>query len=133
MAFEVYWDSREYGRLVLEFSSTVTWEDFSAAAQQAHAVALAARQSITLVIWAKTPFPDGLALWHFGVAFRAQPPNIQQTIIIPEKTGPVLTFAKSLAGIIWQVYPAKSPIRFADSMEEARMLSTTSAVVTNLE
>jgi hypothetical protein len=124
MAFEVYWDSREQRRLVLELDQTVTWEAFMTGVREAHVVSTMMPEDMTLVILAKTSFPEGLALWRLSGVFRGQPENIRQTIIVAEKGGSMLAFAKRLAGIIRGLYPTKSHIQFADSLEAARALST---------
>ncbi|MFN8452247.1 MAG: hypothetical protein U0521_27535 [Anaerolineae bacterium] len=123
MAFEVYWDSREQRLLVLELSQTVTWEEFMEGVRETHEMSETTIKDLTLVVWAKAAFPEGLALWRLSSVFRSQPGNIRRTIIVVETSNPLLALAKRLAGIVRDLYPTKSRIYFADSMEAARALS----------
>ena len=114
---------------MLELSQPLDWEEFMAGVRQAHAVAGMSTHNIALVVWAKSSFPEGLALWRFNSVFRAQPGNLRQTIIVVEKPSPMLMFAKQLAGIVRNLYPTKSMIYFASSMQEAVALSASAAGV----
>lgn len=124
MPVEVYWDSREQGRLVLELSSPLDWEQFTAGVRRAHAVSAGDARDTSLIVWAGAAFPEGFALWRFSAIFREQPGTIRRTIIVVEKPSPVLGLAWQLAGIVRQLYPTKSAIYFTSSMREARALST---------
>lgn len=133
MAHEVYWDSLEERRLVLEFGELVTWEEFHTGVREAHAVISAAHQPTILVVWAKPAFPDGLALWRLSSAFQAQPRNLVQTIVIPDKNPSVVTFARALAGIIRRLYPGRNEIVFTRTIEEARAVAAPADTVVLLK
>jgi hypothetical protein len=122
--FRVYWDSQEQRRLVLELSQTVTWEEFAAGAREAHALVTVSQEPTTLVVWAQASLPDGLALWRLNEIFGTQLANVMKTILIPREDGAMLALVKRLAGVIRNLHPAKCPILFASTMEEARALST---------
>lgn len=124
MPVDVYWDSREQVRLVLELTPPLDWEQFMEGVRQAHAVSAGDARDISLIVWAGSAFPEGLALWRFNTIFRDQPGNIRRTIVVVEKPSTMLTLARQLAGIVRQLYPSKSAIYFVSSMREARALST---------
>ena len=77
---------------------------------------------VDLIIWTKGSPPQGFIMPQFRSAFQAQPANTRRVIIVTEEKPGMLMFAKRIANVLQQVFPSKSKLVFASSIEEARGL-----------
>ena len=122
-AIEIAWDSEAKNYIIVNFKEDWTWEQFHAAVRQMHEMVRSVNYTVDMVMWHQAKFPQGNLLSNFRSAVRDQPKNTGQIIIVPLITrSPIISFMKTLANALEQIYPERSKILMVDSMDEAKLI-----------
>jgi hypothetical protein len=118
MAAELHWHNHE--TVIVEFSSSLTWDEFHAAVREAHVMIGSVNHPVHLVIIQGCALPPGYPLHHFQIVVKEQPRNTATVFIIPKTFSPAVgSFMKALMSIVERANPNKSRMRMVTSLEEA--------------
>ncbi len=120
MSLPVNWDNEEQTRVLVEFDEPLTWSTFHKTIERAHTLIGSVEHRVDLVIWDKVGLPKGSALAQFRSAFQSQPANTGRVFIVSEQPPFMMRFMRQLASIMQNIFPMKSKIVFAASIDETR-------------
>jgi hypothetical protein len=116
MPAKVKWESDERLAVLMEFEGECTFPEFHEASAQAHNLIRSVSHKVDLIVWHKGTFPPGNLMLHFKAAMKDQPANIGHVVVINPKMKPFLI---KLADVFSKVFPAKSPIKVVNTLDDA--------------
>jgi hypothetical protein len=121
MALTVTWEADKRAVLIM-LDTPWTFLDFQKVIAQAHTMIRTVQHPVDLIMWHQVPLPSRDMMIVFRDAFKKQPDNIGRIIVIPNKFTPFTVFMSRLAELFEKLYPGKSKMMLAKSIEEARSL-----------
>jgi hypothetical protein len=124
MAAHVDWNAPDKTSLLIEFHTSLTWDEFDNAIKQAHQMIETVSHQVGILIWVKIELPPGNALHHFLTASKKQPTNTGRLVVVMPagRTQAMASFMNRLAQIVARLFPRKGMVMFAASYEEGQDL-----------
>lgn len=116
-AADVKWYTDAQTTIIIQLSTSVTWDEFHWSVSKAHALIRQVPHTVNLIIVAPGFLPPGNPIPQFQSALSRQPANMGRLFVVAPPS-PILSFVQRLASIMKQILPAKSQVEFVRSLAE---------------